>query len=143
MQVSKEFLLEAVGLSLLVGLMLLGVQMFGRAKTLVEILNRGQEQKLEELQQYEITQYENRTIDGITAANYIKTMVYHYDLKVLVETEERGFTIESKESCKMLTDPDMEYYLNPFAVYTCTVFKDENGNIEYVQIKAEEGESNE
>ena len=143
MQVSKEFLLEAVGLSLLVGLMLLGVQMFDRAKTLMEVLNRGQEQKIEELQEYEITQYENRTIDGITAANYIKTMVHHYDLKVLVETDGRGFVIESRESCKKLTASDSEYYLNPFAVYSCTILKDENGTIEYVQIKAEEGESDE
>ena len=75
MQVSKEFLLEAVGLSLLVGLLLLGVKLFDRACSLMTWFETEQEKQLEKMQEYEITQYENRTIDGITAVNYIKNMV--------------------------------------------------------------------
>ena len=56
MQVSKEFLLEAVGLSLLVGLLLLGVKLFDRAYSLMTWFETEQEKQLEKMQEYEITQ---------------------------------------------------------------------------------------
>ena len=143
MQVSKEFLLEAVGLSLLVGLLLLGVKLFDRAYSLMTWFETEQEKQLEKMQEYEITQYENRTVDGITAVNYIKNMVYHYELNVLLKTGEQSFVVDSKEMCSELKEEGSEYYLNPFGLYECMVVRDENENIDYIWMKNREGESNE
>ncbi len=143
MQVSKEFLVEAVGLTLLVALLLMGVQVFQRSANLIAILEKEQEQKIIAMQDYEIVQYENRTIDGVTAVSYIKNMLFHYELKVLVETDKFTAVIDSLELCGELNNPESEYYVNPFGFYESVVVRDENSNVEYVYIKAKEGKNNE
>lgn len=143
MQVNKEFLLEAVGLSLLVGLLLFGVEMFNRATSLMKVFERRQEEQLLIIQEHEITQYENRTVDGVTVVSYMKNMVYHYEIKVMVELGDRSFWVEEKEDCKWLDEEESEYYIPPFLLYECAIIRDENGNVDYILIKAKEGEHNE
>ena len=46
MNVSKEFLMEAVGLSLLVALILISMQMFERAMKMTALLEERQEQQM-------------------------------------------------------------------------------------------------
>lgn len=137
MQISREFMLEAVGLSLLVILLLLGTQMFQRATGLMEMLDKEQSRQIESLKEYEITQFDGREIDGVTAVGYIKNMVNHYGLSVYVQTKDREFTIESKEKCAQLKDKESEYYISSFGIYECCVVRDENGGVDYILITEE------
>ena len=89
MTVSKEFLLEAVGLSILVALLLISVQLFQRAQKLTALLEEEQEHQITELEEYEIVKYDGLTVDGMTAINYIKRMTGYYNLLVEVVTENR------------------------------------------------------
>ena len=141
MQVSREFILEAVGLSLLVMLLLLGTQMFQKATGLIELLDKEQSRQIESLKEYEITQFDGRKIDGVTAVGYIKNMVNHYGLSVCVQTEEGEFTVETKERCTQLKDMESEYYIPSFGLYECCVVRDENGGVDYILITEEAGEA--
>lgn len=137
MQISREFILEAVGLSLLVMLLLLGTQMFQRATGLIEMLDGEQSRQIESLKEYEITQFDGREIDGVTAVGYIKNMVNHYGLSVCVQTEGKEFVIETKEKCLQLRNEESEYYISSFGLYECCVVRDENGGVDYILITEE------
>ena len=137
MHVSKEFLLEAVGLSLLVALILISMQMFQRATKITSLLEDGQEKQIMELEEYEIVKYDGLLIDGMTAISYIKKMVGTYELPVRVTTTQKEFLVEEKEDCDALRDIESVKYINPLAKYHCEVSRDENEVITEVRIKVE------
>lgn len=137
MQVSKEFLMEAVGLSLLVALILISVQLFQRATKLTTLLEEEQERQIAELEEYEIVQYDGLLIDGMTAISYIKKMTGTYDLPVRVITRNGEFIVTDKAEYKNLRDIDSEKYMNPLAKYECNILRDENGVISEIQIGIE------
>ena len=134
MHVSKEFLLEAVGLSLLVALICISMQMFQRATKITSLLEEGQEQQIAELEEYEIVKYDGLLIDGMTAISYIKKMTGTYELPVRVTTVHNEFTVIEKEDYEELRDIDSDKYINPLAKYHCVVVRDENKIIEEVCI---------
>lgn len=140
MQVSKEFLIEAVGLSLLVAFLMLGFQMFQRAGSLIQKFDREQEQQMAELSEYEITQYDGREMDGISVISYIKNMVSNYSLPVWVVTDRGEFTIQDTEELKLLREQDSEYYIGSWELYSCEVVRNENKSIEQIKIRITEGE---
>lgn len=141
MNVSKEFLLEAVGLSLLVALLLVGIQLFQRTSSLVSHMDREQEQQLEQLAEHEITQYDGLVIDGITAISHIKNVVGNYQIPVYVETMQNSFVVEKREEYVSLRDAESEHFISSFELYRCEVIRNENGSIERVEIKIQrEGE---
>ena len=133
MTVSKEFLLEAVGLSILVALLLISVQLFQRAQKLTALLEEEQEHQITELEEYEIVKYDGLTVDGMTAINYIKRMTGYYNLLVEVVTENRQFIVR-KEDYSELRNIASEKYLSPLALYYCEVLRDENEAIEKIKI---------
>lgn len=137
MHVSKEFLLEAVGLSLLVALILISMQMFQRATKITSLLEDGQEKQIMELEEYEIVKYDGLLIDGMTAISYIKKMVGTYELPVRVITTQKEFVIEEKAACDALRDIDSVKYINPLTKYHCEVTRDENEVITEVRIEVE------
>lgn len=137
MHVSKEFLLEAVGLSLLVALICIGMQMFQRASKIATLLEEGQEQQITELEEYEIVKYDGLVIDGMTAVSYIKKMTGTYEVPVKVTTLCNEFTIRVKEEYESLRDIDSDKYINPLAKYHCTVVRDENKTIKEICIVVE------
>ena len=137
MHVSKEFLLEAVGLSLLVALILISMQMFQRATKITSLLEDGQEKQIMELEEYEIVKYDGLLIDGMTAISYIKKMVGTYELPVRVTTTQKEFLVEEKEDCDALRDIESVKYINPLAKYHCEVSRDENEVITEVRLKVE------
>ena len=140
MQVSKEFLLEAVGLSLLVALILISVHLFQRGTKLAGLLEENQEQQITRLEEYELVKYDGFWIDGMTAVGYIKTVTGSYELPVEITTTE-CFTITKREEYAQLRDIDSERYINPLAKYYCEVQRDANGVIEKIKIRMEqEGE---
>lgn len=134
MRVSKEFLMEAVSLSLLVALILISVQMFQRANKITTLLEEGQEQKIQELEEYEIVRYDGMEIDGITAIGYIKTLVGTYEIPAKVTTEKTTFFVKEKEEYSNLRDPNSIKYIFPLSLYLCEVIRDENGSIIEVKI---------
>lgn len=134
MHVSKEFLLEAVGLSLVVALILISMQLFQRAEKITTALEKGQERYIEELEEYEIVKYEGLELDGVTAVNYIKRMVLEYQLAVCVTTTERTFTVAEVSACGLLRDVQSEYYINPMAKYQCKIVRDENEEIKEIKL---------
>ena len=141
MQVSKEFLMEAVGLSLLVALLLVGVRMFQRTNSLISSLDRQQEQRLAKLEEYEVTCYDGLIVDGITAISYIKNVVGNYAIPALVETDGTSFKVVSRNEYVELRNQSSEYYIDAWDEFLCEVVRDENGSIECIQIKAvREGE---
>lgn len=134
MHISKEFLMEAVGMSLLVALILIGVQMFQRAIKITALLEKEQEQKIIELEEYEIVKYDDLKIDGMTAVNYIKKMIGTYELPVYVEEEERAFLLTRREEFDGLRDMDSGKYISPLVTYRCEVIRDENEVITSIRL---------
>ena len=137
MRVSKEFLMEAVSLSLLVALILISVQMFQRANKITLLLEEGQEQKIQELEEYEIVRYDGMEIDGITVIGYIKTLVGTYQIPANVTTQNNAFIVKDKEEYSSLRDPNSDKYIFPLSLYLCEVIRDENGSIIEVKIVVE------
>lgn len=137
MRVSKEFLMEAVSLSLLVALILISVQMFQRANKITILLEEGQEQKIQELEEYEIIRYDGMEVDGVTVIGYIKTLVGTYQIPISITTENNTFIVKDKEEYSSLRDPNSDKYIFPLSLYLCEVIRDENGSIIEVKITVE------
>lgn len=137
MHVSKEFLLEAVGLSLVVALILISIQMFQRATKITALLEEGQERQITELEEYEIIKYDGLLVDGMTAINYVKKMTGIYELPVKVRTATGEFVVTQKEEYKELRNLTSEKYINPLAKYRCEVSRDENEVISEIRISVE------
>lgn len=138
MNVSKEFLLEAVGLSLLVALILIGMQLFQRAVKITTLLEEGQEQQILELEEYEIVKYDGLLVDGMTAISYIKKMTGTYNFTVQVVTENGAFEVSGQTEYAELRKPDSEKYINPLVKYRCEVVRDENKVITGIKIVLEQ-----
>ena len=143
MSVSKEFLMEAVGLSLMVALLFVGLKFFQRTNELITQMDRAQAQRIAEWEEYEIIRYDGKTIDGIIATGYIKSMVCEYQLPVYVETEENTFCVEDKAECEELRNMASPQYMSALALYQCTVIRNENDSIERVEIKVQREEEDE
>lgn len=143
MSISKEFLLEAVGLSLLVALLLVGVKVFQRTNDFISAMDREQERRIEEWQEYEVVQYDGRVVDGITAISYIRNTVGQYNVPIYVETIEHAFWITKPEDYKGLRDMTSEHYMNTLALYQCQVIRNENDSIEQVEIRVQREEEDE
>lgn len=137
MHISKEFLLEAVGLSLLVALILIGMQMFQRAMKITTLLEKGQEQQIQEIEEYEIVKYDGLLIDGMTAISYIKKMTGTYELPVHVITAQGEFTIADDSEYVELRDIDSEKYISPQMKYRCEIIRNENDVITELKIEIE------
>lgn len=137
MHISKEFLMEAVGLSLLVALIFVGMQMFQRAMKITTLLGREQEEKIIMLEEYELTKYDGLIIDGMTAISYIKKSVGGYEVPVIVDFGQENFYITSREEFSMLRDIDSERYISPYSTYRCKVVRDENEVIIEIRLTKE------
>ena len=133
MHVSKEFLMEAVSLSLLVALILISIQMFERANKITALLEEGQEKQIMELEEYEIVRYDGFQIDGMTAIGYIKTVVGTYQLPVIVTTKTNTFVVKERNEYSSLRDPNSEKYIYPLSLYLCEVIRDENESIKEIE----------
>ena len=139
MHISKEFLIEAVGLSLLVALLLISVRIFERTVHITDLVKEEQEQRILEIEEYEIMQYDGMFLDGMTVIGYIKNMVDNYSLPVHVTTEQNSYIVEDSEWYTLFRNPDSVYYIHPFMLYFCDVCRDENGSITEIQITVKEG----
>lgn len=129
--------MEAVGLSLLVALILISMQMFQRAVKITTLLEKGQEQQILELEEYEIIKYDGLLIDGMTAISYIKKMTGTYELPVCIITSNGEFVISDTAEYVDLRDISSEKYINPLAKYRCEVVRDENEVITELRIGIE------
>ncbi len=137
MNVSKEFLMEAVGLSLLVALILISMQMFQRAMKMTALLEERQEQQIAEMEEYEIVKYDELLIDGMTVINYIKRMTGVYGIPVKVFTEKGTFIVEENFEYAELRNIESDKYISPLNKYRCSVKRDENGVVAEIEIKKE------
>jgi len=135
--VSKEFLLEAVGLSLLVALLLISMQMFQKATKITMLLEENQERQIAELEEYEITKYDGIVLDGITALNYAKKMTGTYKLPVIVTTIKGEFSVIGQTDYEEMRNIISEKYVNPLAKYRCELVRDENAVIAEIRITEE------
>lgn len=133
--------MEAVGLSLLVALILISMQMYQRAAKITTLLENGQEQQIAELEEYEIVKYDGILIDGMTAVSYIKRMTGTYELPVYITNLTGEYVISDYTECTDLRNISSEKYINPLAKYRCEVVRDENKVIKELRIGIEkEGE---
>lgn len=140
MHISKEFLMEAVGLSLLVALIFISMQMFQRAVKISTLLNAEQEEKILMLEEYEIVKYEGLLMDGLTAVGYIKKMVENYELPIVVKNGTESFDVTKREDFELLRNIDSEKYISPYAIYRCWIVRDENKVITEIKLlKEQEG----
>ncbi len=141
MQVSKEFLMEAVGLSLLVALIFIGMQMFQKTIKVTSLLEAEQEERIIMMEEYDIAKYDGLVVDGLTAVGYIKKMVDGYELPVVVAYNEKTFSVTERSELGLLRDIDSEKYISPYAKYRCSVVRDENAVIkEILLMREKEGE---
>ena len=136
MRVSKEFLMEAFGLTLTVAFILIGVQLFQRAEKIVLLLEQEQNRTITELEEYELTKYDGLCVDGITAVGYIKSVMDTHGVPITVQTNKGSFAVQKSEYSS-LRNMNSEYYMNPMAFYLCEVFRDENGAISEIGITME------
>ena len=139
MHISKEFLMEAVGLALLVALILIGMQLFRRTVKITSLLELEQEQKISELEEYEVVQFDGLQMDGMTVISYIKKMVGTYSLPVRVNTGQGDFEVTDRSQYNRLREPRDEMYINPLALYRCTVMRDANEVITEIKLTIQEG----
>lgn len=137
MSISKEFLLEAVGLSLLVALLLISVQLFQKAIKLSSLAEEKQQQQITELEEYEIWKYDGLVIDGMTAINYIKRMLGSYGMPVHISNEKGESSISELSEYGQLRNTDSDKYINPLAVFRCRVERDDNDEIIKIIIEQE------
>lgn len=137
MHISKEFLLEAVGLSLLVALIFISMQLFQRATRLTGLLEERQENQITQLEEYDIVKYDGIRINGMTALSYIKTVTGSYHVPVKVVTETAEFTVLEISDYAELRKIESETYINPQAYYLCTVIRNENEAIKEITIELE------
>ena len=137
MHVSKEFLMEAVGLSLLVALILVSMQMFQRAMKTTAILEERQAQQATELEEYEIVKYDDLLIDGMTAISYIKRMTGSYGLPVRVSTGRGNFVVTESTQYAELRNTGSDNYISPLEKYRCKVVRDDNRVITEILIEKE------
>lgn len=140
MQISKEFLLEAFGLSLLVAFLLISVQIFQRTTKITDLVKEEQEQQIIKLEEQEITQYDGLYLDGMAVISYIKNVVGNYELPVTVTTERTTYVVNDAQLYSQLRLTESEYYINPLALYFCEVIRDENDSITEVVITSRKGE---
>jgi len=137
MHISKEFLLEAVGLSMVVALILISMQIFQRAVKITTLLELDQEQQIVMLEEYEIVKYDGLQMDGMTVISYIKKMTGTYGLPVHVVTTKGEFTVSEKSQYADIRNIDSELYINPLAKYRCEVMRNENEVITEIRIQVE------
>ena len=135
MHISKEFLMEAVGLSLLVALILISMQLFQRATKITTLLQERQEEQIVELEEYEIVKYDGLQIDGMTAISYMKRMVDTYELPVYVATLNSEFILTNTAEFEELRNVHSEKYISPLTKYACNVIRDENKVITKIQLE--------
>ena len=141
MNISKEFLMEAVGLSLLVALLLIGMQMFQKTIKITKLIEQEQENTISKMEEYELVKYEDMVIDGMTALGYIKNSIIEYHLPVMIEEKQRSFFVTQREDISLLRDVDSEKYICPYSFYKCKVIRDENDVITEIKLMLEqEGE---
>lgn len=139
MHISKEFLMEAVGLALLVALILIGMQLFQKAVQVTSLLEQEQKQKISELEEYEIIQFDGLQMDGMTAISYIKKMIGTYNLPVCVDAGSGEFMVTGRNQYSRLREPEDEMYMNPLAMYRCVVSRDANEVITGVSLTIQAG----
>lgn len=135
MHISKEFLAEAVSLSLLVTLILVSMQLFHRSMKITELMEEKQTRQIAELEEYEIVKYEDLLVDGMTVINYIKRMNGTYGLPIYVSADTGDFTIIGKSEYAELRNIESGKYINPLKKYRCKVERDENGVINKIRIE--------
>lgn len=134
MQISKEFLAEAVGLSLLVALLLLGVGWFRRGTGLLHTMEQRQEQRLLQLREDEIMQYDGLCVNGITAISYIKKMISEYGIPAFVKMQEGEFWVNDKKEYTNLRNTESEYYMSGLGDFFCEVVLTANEDVDYIMI---------
>ena len=108
MNISKEFLMEAVGLSLLVALILIGMQMFHKTIKITTLLQNNQEESITQLEEYDLVKYEDLLLDGMTVLGYIKKVVGEYQLPVIVEEKQKKFSVTERAEFGLLRDVESE-----------------------------------
>lgn len=129
MHISKQFLIEAVGLILTVSLILTGVKLYQRANRMVTIMGQRQNKQIQQMEEYEIVKYEGSVIDGTTAVAYIKYLVGTYGLPVTITTAGGTFQVAGHLQYANLRNMESEQYINPLGRFQCEVFRDENSAI--------------
>ena len=138
MNISKEFLMEAVGLSLLVALILIGMQMFHKTIKITTLLQNNQEERITQLEEYDLVKYEDLLLDGMTVLGYIKNVVGEHQLPVIVEEKQKKFSVTERAEFGLLRDVESEKYIYPYALYKCKVIRDENDVITEINLVREQ-----
>lgn len=130
--------MEAVGLSLLVALILIGMQMFQKTIKITTLLQNHQEESITQLEEYDLVKYEDLLLDGMTVLGYIKNVVGEHRLPVIVEEKQKKFSVTERAEFGLLRDVESEKYICPYALYKCKVIRDENDVITEINLVREQ-----
>lgn len=129
MQISKQFLLDAVGLVLTVSLIMTGVHLFRRTERTIQKMQYRQTRQLETLEEYDAVKYDGYQVDGATAFHYVKNMVGDYGIPITITTVAGSVRITERSQYASMRDTESKAYLNPFEQFLCEVQRDENDAI--------------
>lgn len=133
MQISRQFIIEAVGLMITVAFLSMGIGMYKRAYATVEVIRDRQERMLLEAQQFDLIRYEGEKISGSEAVSYVKNVFNEYPVEIYIKTDVKEFILDDV-NCALLREPQSVFYINPLKKYSCILQKDLNGIIDRVEI---------
>lgn len=138
MHITKEMLINAVGLMFTVALIFIGYSVFNRSVDAATFFGRQQDDTMQALEEYPITKYDGYEINGSVAINLIKEVIGSYDgitVEVKTTAVPEGFVITDSSKYAAFRDLSSTYYINPIVLYLVTVERDGNGVITSLQIE--------
>lgn len=136
MSEAKKMLLGAFGLMLTVALIFAGYAVFSRSMDVADGISEGQTKTGQLIDEYPITQFDGREINGSQAIYYTKEVVGTYKIPVTVKTVKTpgGFTVTDSSVYDFFRDINSSYYINPLSKYQVAVNRDANDVIVSVTI---------
>lgn len=140
MENAQKFLLGAVGLIITVLLIYAGLNIFNRSKQVADHVAEEQANNLENTKEYNLVKYDGYTINGSTAINYIKGCVTDYSVEAHIikgsgATATTGIIKFSSDFTAMRDVTDATKYINPLKEYKCTVCRNANDAVEYIEVR--------
>ncbi|MCR5154774.1 MAG: hypothetical protein K6B75_08020 [Lachnospiraceae bacterium] len=135
MQVSKHFIVEAVGLLITVALLSIALGMYKNTEDGLRSIKHRQEATLKRLEEYEITKYDGCLVKGSMAASFVRMAVCDYGLHANISTGKTNYTICEAEMCYLMNNISADEYVNPLNSYKCRVYRDVNGALSEISIE--------
>ncbi len=133
MSVIKEMIMFAAGLMMTVFVCGISFRIYDRAEVLGEKVIEREEQNIADIMEYELTRYDDDSINGSQAISYIRRAYAEYGVNIEVKTENAEFVVDGNNlnEIRRVGSPN---YINPSGNYSVNVDFDENDTVKQINI---------